>query len=132
MSKHVDLGRYGGVECSESKPTENDMRWTGIVVLAAVALAIPVMAFAQAAPMGAWCASSYGAEGTNFAPCVPAQSGTQVAGQASGIQPQMAGTEPQYPAGMVTFENGQAVFNKQVLNLNFGPSRDRSAEPQSE
>src|SRR5262249_56197962 len=97
MSKHVDLGRYGGVECSESKPTENDMRWTGIVVLAAVALAIPVMAFAQAAPMGAWCAGSYGAEGTNFAPCVPAQSGAQVPGQASGIHPHMPPPEPHNP-----------------------------------
>jgi hypothetical protein len=106
------------------------MRWTGIVALAAV-LAIPAMAFAQA-PVGAWCAGSYGAEGTNFAPCVPVPSGAQVAGQASGIQPQMGPTEPQYPAGQVTFENGQAVFNKQVLNLNFGPTRDRSAEPQSE
>jgi hypothetical protein len=108
------------------------MRWTGIVALAAVALAIPAMAFAQAAPIGAWCGGSYGAEGTNFAPCVATQSGAQVAGQASGIQPQMGSTEPQYPAGQVTFENGQAVFNQQALNLRFGPSRDRSQEPQSE
>ena len=108
------------------------MRWTGIVALAAVALVIPAMAFGQAAPVGAWCAGSYGAEGTNFAPCVPVQSGAQVAGQASGIQPQMGPTEPQYPAGQVTFENGQAVYNRQALNLNFGRSRDRSAEPQSE
>jgi hypothetical protein len=107
------------------------MRWTGIVALAAMALVIPVMAFAQA-PVGAWCAGSYGAEGTNFAPCVPVQSGAQVAGQASGIQPQMGPTEPQYPAGQVTFENGQAVYNKQVLNLSYGRSRDRSAEPQAE
>ena len=107
------------------------MRRMGIVALAAMALVVPVMAFAQA-PVGAWCAGSYGAEGTNFAPCVAVQSGAQVAGQVSGIQPQMAATEPQYLADMVTFENGQAVFNKQVLNLNFGASRDRSAEPQSE
>ena len=107
------------------------MKWTGIVALAAMALVIPVMAFAQA-PVGAWCGGSYGAEGTNFAPCVAAPSGAQVAGQASGIQPQMGATEPQYPAGQVTFENGQAVYNKQVLNLNFGPVRDRSAEPQAE
>jgi hypothetical protein len=107
------------------------MRWTGIVALAAMALVIPVMAFAQA-PVGAWCGGSYGAEGTNFAPCVPVQSGAQVAGQASGIQPQMGPTEPQYPAGQVTFENGQAVYNRQVLNLNYGRSRDRSAEPQAE
>src|SRR5512138_1201934 len=107
------------------------MKWTGIVALAAMALVIPVMAFAQA-PAGAWCGGSYGAEGTNFAPCVAVQSGAQVAGQASGIQPQMGPTEPQYPAGQVTFENGQAVYNKQVLNLNYGPVRDRSAEPQSE
>ena len=59
------------------------------------------------------------------------QSGAQVAGQASGIQPQMGPTEPQYPAGLVTFENGQAVLNKQALNLRFDRSRDRSAEPQS-
>ena len=108
------------------------MRWTGVVALAAVALVTPAMAFAQAAPIGAWCGGSYGAEGTNFAPCVATQSGAQVAGQVSGIQPQMGATEPQYPAGQVTFENGQAVYNKQVLNLSFGPSRDRSREPQSE
>jgi hypothetical protein len=96
-----------------------------------MALVIPVMAFAQA-PVGAWCGGSYGPEGTNFAPCVAAPSGAQVAGQASGIQPQMAATEPQYPAGQVTFENGQAVYNRQVLNLNYGPVRDRSAEPQAE
>jgi len=107
------------------------MRRMGIVALAAMALVIPVMAFAQA-PVGAWCAGSYGAEGTNFAPCVAAPSGAQVAGQASGIQPQMAATEPQYPASQVTFENGQAVYNKQVLNLSYGRSRDRSAEPQAE
>jgi hypothetical protein len=107
------------------------MRQTGIVALAAMALVIPVMAFAQA-PVGAWCAGSYGAEGTNFAPCVAAPSVAQVAGQASGIQPQMAATEPQYPAGQVTFENGQAVYNKQVLNLSYGRSRDRSAEPQAQ
>ena len=107
------------------------MRRTGIVALAAMAVVIPVMAFAQA-PAGAWCGGSYGAEGTNFAPCVAAPSGAQVAGQASGIQPQMAATEPQYPAGQVTFENGQAVYNKQVLNLNYSRVRDRSAEPQAE
>lgn len=107
------------------------MRRMGIVALAAMALVIPVMAFAQA-PVGAWCGGSYGAEGTNFAPCVAAPSGAQVAGQASGIQPQMAASEPQYPAGQVTFENGQAVYNKQVLNLSYGRSRDRSAEPQAE
>lgn len=107
------------------------MRRMGIVALAAMALVIPVMAFAQA-PVGAWCGGSYGAEGTNFAPCVAAPSGAQVAGQASGIQSQMAATEPQYPAGQVTFENGQAVYNKQVLNFSFGRSRDRSAEPQAE
>ena len=109
------------------------MRRTGVIaVLAMVTLVSPAMAFAQASPIGAWCGGSYGAEGTNFGPCMPAQSGAQVAGQASGIQPQMGPTEPQYPAGQVTFENGQAVYNKQVLNLSFGPSRDRSREPQSE
>ena len=108
------------------------MRWTGVVALAAVALVIPAMAFAQAAPIGAWCGGSYGAEGTNFAPCVATQSGAQVAGQASGIQPQVGPTEPQYPAGQVTFENGRAVYNKQVLNLSYGRSRDRSAEPQAQ
>lgn len=107
------------------------MRRMGIVALAAMGLVIPVMAFAQA-PVGAWCSGSYGAEGTNFAPCVATPSGAQVAGQASGIQPQMAATEPQYPAGQVTFENGQAVYNKQVLNLSYGRSRDRSAEPQAQ
>ena len=108
------------------------MRWTGIVALAAVALAIPAMAFAQAAPIGAWCGGSYGAEGTNFAPCVGVQSGAQTAGEASSIQPQIVTTEPQYPAGQVTFENGQAIFNKQPLNLNYSPARDRSNEVQSD
>jgi hypothetical protein len=107
------------------------MRRTGIVALAAMALVIPVMAFAQA-PVGAWCAGSYGAEGTNFAPCVAAPSGAQVAGQASGIQPQMAASEPQYPAGQVTFEGDQAFFNKQPLSLNYKPARDRSGAVEAE
>src|SRR5262249_25654707 len=106
------------------------MKRMGIVALAAMALVIPVMAFAQA-PIGAWCGGSYGAEGTNFAPCVGFQSDVQTAGQASGIQPQIVPTEPQYPAGQVTFENGQAVFNKQPLNLHYGSARDRYNEVQS-
>jgi hypothetical protein len=56
------------------------MRWTGVVATSAVfALIIPTIAFAQAAPIGAWCGGSYGAEGTNFAPCVGVQSGVQTA-----------------------------------------------------
>ena len=59
------------------------MKWTGVVtVFAVVAFAIPAMAFAQA-PVGAWCAGSYGAEGTNFGPCPSAQADAQVAGSAS-------------------------------------------------
>ena len=108
------------------------MRWTVVVaVLAMFALLIPAMAFAQAASSGASCGGSYGAEGTNFAPCVGVQSGVQTAGQASGIQSQIVPTEPQYPAGQVTFENGQALFNKQPLNLNYSRARDRSHEVQS-
>ena len=100
-------------------------------MLAVFTLIIPTMTFAQAAPIGAWCGGSYGAEGTNFAPCVGVPSGVQTAGQASGIQPQIVPTEPQYPAGQVTFENGQASFNKQPLNLKYSPARDRSNEVQS-
>ena len=108
------------------------MRWTGVVAaLAVFALLISAMAFAQGAPIGAWCGGSYGAEGTNFAPCVGVESGVPTAGQASGIQPQIVPTEPQYPAGQVTFENGQAIFNEQPLNLNYSPARDRSREVQS-
>jgi len=36
--------------------------------LAVFALLISAMAFAQGAPIGAWCGGSYGAEGTNFGP----------------------------------------------------------------
>src|SRR5437879_8093330 len=94
------------------------MRWTGVVAVAVAALAIPAMVFAQGAP-GAWCGGSYGPEGTNFGPCPTAQAGAQVAGQASGIQGQSVATEPQYPAGQVTFEGRKAYFNKQELNLNY-------------
>src|SRR5262245_17736601 len=106
------------------------MRWTGVVAVAVAALAIPAMAFAQNAP-GAWCAGSYGAEGTNFGPCPTAQAGAQVAGQASGIQGQSVATQPQYPASQVTFQDGRAYFQKQELSLNFRPSADRLNEVQS-
>lgn len=109
------------------------MKWTAVVaVFAVVAVVIPAMAFAQAAPTGAWCGGSYGAEGTNFAPCMAAQSGAQIAGQASGIQAQSGPTEPQYPAGQVMFEGGQAFFNNQPLSLSFKPARDRSGEVEAE
>ncbi len=105
------------------------MKWTGVLaVLAVVALAAP--AFAQA-PMGAWCAGSYGAEGTNFAPCPTAQSDPQVAGSASGIQGQSVATQPQYPASQVTFEDGKAMYNRQPLNLNFKTFPDRLNEVQA-
>jgi hypothetical protein len=109
------------------------MKWTAVVaVFAVVALVIPAMAFAQAAPTGAWCGGSYGAEGTNFGQCMAAQTGAQVAGQASGIQAQSGSTEPQYPAGQVTFEGGQAFFNKQPLSLSYKPARDRSDAVEAE
>jgi hypothetical protein len=108
------------------------MRGTAVVAMfAVVALVIPAMAFAQAAPTGAWCGGSYGAEGTNFGPCVAAQSGAQVAGQASGIQAQGGPTEPQYPAGEVTFEDGKMFHNRQQLNLNYSVARDRTFEVQT-
>ena len=106
------------------------MRWTGVVAVAIAALAIPAMVFAQDAP-GAWCGGSYGAEGTNFGPCPMTQAGAQVAGQASGIQSQSVGTQPQYPASQVTFQDGRAYFQRQELNLNFRPSADRLNEVQS-
>jgi len=105
------------------------MRWTGVIAVALAALAIPAMVFAQDAP-GAWCGGSYGAEGTNFAPCQAAQAGAQVAGQASGIQSQSVATQPQYPANQVMFQDGKAYFQKQELNLNFKPSADRLNETQ--
>jgi hypothetical protein len=94
------------------------------------ALAIPAMAFAQGAP-SAWCGGSYGAEGTNFGPCPAAQSGAQVAGQASGIQSQSVATQPQYPANQVTVRDGKAYFQQQELNLNFMQPVDRANEVQS-
>jgi hypothetical protein len=99
--------------------------------LAVFTLIIPAIASAQPAPIGAWCGGSYSAEGTNFAPCVGVQSGAQTAGEASSIQPQIIPTAPQYPAGQVTFENGQAIFNKQPLNFHNSPARDRTDEIQS-
>jgi hypothetical protein len=106
------------------------MRWTGVIAVAVAALAIPAMVFAQDAP-GAWCAGSYGADGTNFGPCPTAQAGAQVAGQASGIQSQSVATQPQYPANQVSFQDGRAYFQKQELNLNFRRSADRLNEVQS-
>ena len=102
------------------------MRRMGVVVaLVAVASVIPAIAFAQA-PIGAWCGGSYGPTGTNFGPCMPAQGGAQVAGQASGISNLGVSTEPQYPASEVTFEDGKAIFNRQELRLNYAVSPDRS------
>jgi len=106
------------------------MRWTGVVAVAVAALAIPAMVFAQDAP-GAWCGGSYGAQGTNFAPCPTTQAGAQVAGQASGIQSQSVATQPQYPANQVTFQDGRAFFQGQELNLNFQHSADRLNETQA-
>ena len=106
------------------------MRWTGVVAIAVATLAIPAMVFAQDAP-GAWCGGSFGAAGTNFAPCPTAQAGAQVAGQASGIQSQSVATQPQYPASQVTFQDGRAFFQNQELNLNFRPAADRLNEIQS-
>lgn len=97
-------------------------------VLVAIALAVPAMAFAQTP---AWCGGSYGAEGTNFGPCVAVESGAQVAGQASGIQGQSGATAPQYPSNQVTFEDGRAYFNKQPLNLNYRQFPDRLNEVES-
>jgi hypothetical protein len=97
-------------------------------VVVAVALVVPGLAFAQT---GAWCGGSYGADGTNFGPCVPVESGAQVAGQASGVQGQSGATEPQYPATGVTFEDGKAFYNKQELRLNWAAFPDRLNELQS-
>jgi hypothetical protein len=106
------------------------MRWTGVVAVAIAALAIPAMVFAQGVP-GAWCGGSYGPEGTNFGPCPAAQSGAQVAGQASGIQTQSVATQPQYPANQVTFREGKAYFNQQELNLSYRNLPDRNSEFQA-
>jgi len=106
------------------------MRWTGVAAVAIAALAIPAMVFAQDAP-AAWCGGSYGAEGTNFAPCPITQTGAQIAGQASGMKNQSIGTQPQYPASQVNLQNGRPYFQNQELNLNFKPSADRLNEIQS-
>jgi len=108
---------------------EKKMKWTGVVALfAVVAFAVP--AFAQA-PVAAWCGGSYGADGTNFAPCPSAQSDPQVAGSASGVQSQSVATAPQYPASQVTFEDGKAMYEKKPLQLNFRSFPDRSHEVQA-
>jgi hypothetical protein len=100
------------------------MKWMGVIAMfAVVAFAVP--AFAQT---GAWCGGSYGAEGTNFAPCPTAQTDPQVAGSASGVQAQSVTTQPQYPASQVTFEDGKAMFDKKQLNLNYRSFPDRSRE----
>ena len=107
------------------------MRRMGVVVaLVAVASVIPAMAFAQA-PIGAWCGGSYGPTGSNFGPCMPAQGGAQVAGQASGISNQGVPTEPQYPASQVTFTGDKAFFNSQELRLNYAVSPDRSGHSEA-
>src|SRR5262245_32659657 len=60
------------------------MSWTKVVAtLAVFTLIIPAIAAAQATPIGARCGGSYGAEGTNFAPCVGVPSGAQTAREAS-------------------------------------------------
>lgn len=97
--------------------------------MAVAALAIPAMAFAQAP--GAWCAGSYGPEGTNFGPCPAAQTGAQVAGQASGVQNPSVATEPQYPATHVTFRDGKAYFSGQELNMSYRAFPDRTSEIES-
>ena len=105
------------------------MRWTGVVAIAVAALAIPAMAFAQAD--SSWCGGSYGSEGTNFGPCQAGMANPQVAGQASGVQPQSVQTQPQYPSSQVTFRDGRAYSNGQELNLNYRqfPARNDIQSP---
>jgi hypothetical protein len=104
-------------------------------------LAVPASALAQGAVAG-WCGGSYGAQGTNFAPCAGVEREVMVAGQGGGITRQtvVVPMEPEYPATMVTFEDGKAVFHavskdgqvvRQDLNLKWVPAADRSGAFQS-
>jgi hypothetical protein len=115
------------------------MKRPWIVVLVA-SLAAPAIALAQE-PVGAWCGGSYGAHGTNFAECAAIERQVQVAGQGSGLTQQTVQipTRPEYPAMLVTFEDGQAFVEverdgkvtKQRLDLNWAAAPDRSHEFQS-
>jgi hypothetical protein len=82
--------------------------WIAVVM---IALAVPATAVAQG-PVAAWCGGSYGADGTNFGECVTVEREVQVAGQGSGVKRETVNvqTRPEYPATMVTFENGAASF----------------------
>lgn len=111
------------------------------MVVLVVALAVPAAAVAQE-PVAAWCGGSYGANGTNFGECVKVDREVQVAGQGSGLKQQILSipTQPEYPASMVTFEDGRAFFIaadrdgrpvKQELYYRWGAAPDRSGEFQS-
>src|SRR2546428_9389617 len=64
---------------------ECDMRWTGVVAIAVATLAIPAMAFAQGAPVGAWCGGSYWPQEAHFRPCPAAHGGGPDGRPAAGI-----------------------------------------------
>jgi hypothetical protein len=106
-----------------------------------VALALPAAAVAQE-PVAAWCGGSYGALGTNFAPCEGVEREVQIAGQGGGLTRQTVTvpTTPEYPATAVTFEEGRAFFHttdgsgqpmKQEMYLNWAAGPDRSEEFQA-
>jgi hypothetical protein len=120
------------------------MKWTWILVPMA-ALGIPAMALADGPtpePTAAWCGGSYGVGGTNFGGCVSVDTNVQVAGESSGVKQSVSvPTTPEYPATMVSFEGGKAMFDtgnvdkdgqaiKQELNLMYVPTADLSQEIQ--
>src|SRR5438128_1024049 len=107
----------GRSQCSEFQQLESAMKWTGVVtVFAVVAFAITAMAFAQA-PVGAWCAGSYGAEGINFGPYPSVQADAQVVGLLLGTQDQSVSTVPHYPTIDMTFNVVNAFIEKHMLNF---------------
>ena len=107
------------------------MKRAWIAVLVAV-MALPAVAIAQdGAP--AWCGGSYGARGTNFGECLTTDRDVQLAGQGSGVRRGMSvETRPEFPAAMVSFEDGRPMFVdsvsgvKRPLNLNWAPGPDYS------
>ena len=120
------------------------MKWTWILVPMAV-LGIPAMALADGPtpePTAAWCGGSYGVGGTNFGDCVSVDTKVQVAGESSGVMQSVSvPTKPEYPATMVSFAGGKAMFDtgnvdkdgqaiKQELNLMYVPTADLSQEIQ--
>lgn len=116
------------------------MKRTWVAILVAVALVIPAIAVAEE-PVAAWCGGSYGAAGTNFGECVKVEVKARVAGATGGMREQTVSvpTFPEYPASMITFERGRAIYDtgnvdkdgkaiKKELNFKHAAAPDRFNE----